>query len=94
MPSLAPAQFVLIPCEVSEGMFSDERAVKIEVEGKSISLFANRGLIVEVGGHTYLKVTFAGENGKPQNKTILLPSESFETGSRWVSVPERLLRAA
>lgn len=96
MPTLPPppVKMVLIPCTTTEGMFSGEVAVKIEIEGFAISLFADESLIVERNGESFLRVTFAGENGKPENKTVLLPSESFETGSRWLSIPERLLLAA
>jgi len=89
-----PTQSVLIPCSISKGMFSSEVAAELLIEGVSISLFADQSLIIDIGGKPHLKVTFAGESGKPQNKTVLLPSESFETGSRWVSVPEQLLVAA
>lgn len=94
MPTLVPSQIVLIPCVVTDGMFSNEAAVEITVSGQSISLFVDRSLIQERGGKTFLKVSFVGENGKPENRTILLPSESFETGSRWLSVPKSVLQAA
>jgi hypothetical protein len=92
--STIAAQVVLVPCTVTEGMFSSEVAVEISVEGTSVSLFVDKSLIVTRHGATYLRATFAGENGKPENRTILLPSESFETGSRWLSVPEELLLEA
>ena len=85
---------VLVPCAVTEGMFSNEVAVQISIEDVSVSLFVNKSLIVNKEGKTYLRVTFAGENGKPENKTVLLPSESYETGSRWLSIPEKMLLAA
>jgi hypothetical protein len=76
-------------------MFSDEVAVQISIGGLSVSLFADKSLVEEHGGKSYLRVAFAGETGKPENRTILLPSESFETGSRWLSVPKvELLEAA
>ena len=93
-PAASHSQMVLLPCTVTDGMFSNEVAVQISIENVSISLFVDKSLIREIGGKTYLRVIFAGENGKPQNKTILLPSESFETGSRWLSVPENILLAA
>lgn len=75
-------------------MFSSEVAVQINLGGNSVSLFVDKSLIATRDGKTFLKVNFAGENGKPDNKTILLPTESFETGSRWLSVPESLLQVA
>lgn len=94
MPKISPTQVVLVPCIVTAGMFSSEVAVQIAVGNASVSLFVHKSLIVDRDGKTYLRVNFAGENGKPENKTILLPSESFETGSRWLSVPENILQAA
>ena len=91
----SPLQSVLVPCTVTNGMFKNEFAVEISVGGEPVSLFVDKSLTRTLeDGKTYLKVTFAGENGKPQNRTILLPSESFETGSRWLSVPENALVAA
>lgn len=90
----SPARFVLIPCKVTEGMFSNEVAVEIEVENTTVSLFVDQELIVKKGDQTYLRVNAAGENGKPENQTVLLPSESFETGSRWLSVPNHVLQVA
>jgi hypothetical protein len=85
---------VWIPCTAEKGMFSSEVAVDITIEGKTVSFFADKSLIKESNGETYIMVTLIGENGEPDHKTILLPSECFETGSRWLSVPERLLKAA
>jgi hypothetical protein len=90
----SPAQMVLVPCTVTKGMFSNESAVQISVEGISVSLFVDKALIEWRDGAAYLRVTFAGENGKPENRTVLLPSESFETGSRWLSVPKDMLLEA
>ena len=89
------ASKVLVPCNVKNGMFSNERTVQITVENaKTVSLFADTSLIREKGGQKYLIVTLKGDNGKPRYKTILLPSECYETGSPWLSVPERILKTA
>jgi hypothetical protein len=85
---------VWIPCKVDKGMFSSESAVEITVDGQTVSLFADKSLIKKIKGVTYIQVTLVGPNGQPDHKTILLPSECFETGSRWLSIPERLLKAA
>ena len=85
---------VWIPCTVEKGMFSSEVAVDITIEENTVSLFADKSLIKEIHGKPHILVTLVGDNGRPNHKTILLPSECFETGSRWLSIPERLLEAA
>jgi hypothetical protein len=85
---------VLIPCKVSPGMFSDEYAVEIQLDGKLISLFADKNLVSFKGEQAFLRVRLVGENGIPENKTVLLPSESFEEGTRWISVPTQALAVA
>lgn len=85
---------VWMPCTVEKGMFSSEVAVEIKIEGKTVSLFADKSLIKEIGGKSFILVTLVGDNGQPNHKTILLPSECFETGSRWLSVDKRVLEAA
>jgi hypothetical protein len=85
---------VWIPCTVAKGMFSSEAAVNITLEDETVSLFADNSLIKDFDGVPHILVTLIGDNGQPDHKTILLPSECFETGSRWLSIPERLLKAA
>ena len=85
---------VWIPCTIAEGMFSSEAAVEIQFDDKSVSLFADRSLIKKIKGKPHIQVILVGENGKPHQKTVLLPSEAFQTGSRWLSINERLLQAA
>jgi hypothetical protein len=85
---------VWIPCKVAKGMFSSESAVDITLNGKTVSLFADNSLIKKIDGKMHILVTLVGNNGEPNQKTILLPSECLETGSRWLSIPERLLVAA
>lgn len=72
-------------------MFSSEYAVEITLGEKRVSLFADNSLIKDFDGRKHLLVTLIGENGKPEHKTILLPSECFETGSRFLSIPQREL---
>ena len=76
-----------VACMLGEGMFDNEYAVEIDlVDGQKVSLFADRALVVprESSNNGYLKVSVVKEDG--QVWTILLPSEAFETGSRWVQV--------
>jgi hypothetical protein len=79
---------VLVPCEISKGMFDTERAVEITLpNGDKISLFADKDLIQVIDGKAYLRVNVTiGENEKGQRQ-VLLPSESFEKGTRWLSLP-------
>jgi hypothetical protein len=85
---------VWIPCTVDKGMFSSEFAVDVTIGDKTVSFFADKSLIRDIRGEPHVLVTLVGDNGRPNYKTILLPSESFETGSRWLSIPDRLLEAA
>ena len=75
-------------------MFDNEYAVEVEVAGKTVSLFADKVLVSFKGEQAYLRVHLAGENGEPKSKTVLLPSESFVEGTRWISVPTEALLAA
>ena len=87
---------VLIPCTVHPGMFRDEFAVEIETGEGTITLFADRSLLQEHDGRHYLEVSVVEENGRQQRvQTVLLPSESFEKGTRWLRLPtEALLEPA
>ena len=84
----------LLPCTVGAGMFSSEVAVELKDNEKTVSLFVSKELVVHRNGRDFLRVTVVGPNGKPNYKTVLLPDEAFETGSRWLSVPEQILEAA
>jgi hypothetical protein len=81
----------IMPCtyinvQTSEGMFSTEMAVVIKlVDGKEVSLFADKGLLKENNGQWSLKVTPVKTNHKSQ--LVLLPIETFETSTRWAEVP-------
>lgn len=86
--NLAP--LIWIKVEVSKGMFSTEKAVFLKLfNGKQISIFADDSILQEQEGVWYLKVTKI--QSEPDNKLlILLPSEAFETSSRWAEVSEQL----
>ena len=74
-----------IPVRVSEGMFSDEYAVTLESsEGREVSLFADKYLVRKEGEEAFLKVRLVQEGGNTQR--VLLPTETFETGSCWLNV--------
>jgi hypothetical protein len=74
-----------IPVDVSEGMFSTEYAVCLKLSnGKIVSLFADKSLVMEHGGIHYLRVALVNEEA--DQIRVLLPSETFETGSPWVDI--------
>ncbi|HWQ33100.1 MAG TPA: hypothetical protein VNQ79_09610 [Blastocatellia bacterium] len=83
----------LVKCETSEGMFSNEVAVTLESNDGRISLFADKDLIREKGGSSYLIVNLISPPGKAGLATVLLPSESFEKGTRWVDIAQNLVAA-
>lgn len=69
-------------------MFQDEFAVQIRLaSGTEVSLFAHRSLVRKNGSDTtgYLRTNFVQD--EQANATVLLPTESFETGNRWAMVP-------
>jgi hypothetical protein len=85
------SDIVWLPCEVQDGMFTNEFAVQINVDNLHASFFVDGSLIHQIDGRHYVSVRFMGDNGKPGYKLVLLPTEAFETGSKWLSVPERML---
>jgi hypothetical protein len=86
---------VFVHCQVSNGMFDSEVAVLIQLpNGEKVSLFADKTLIQEIKGETFLKVSVTEADEGKGEQTVLLPSESFEKGSRWLSVPTKSLAFA
>ena len=86
---------VLVPCAVQKGMFENEYAVEITtVDGAKVSFFADRSLLRNQGGKWLLEVNLVDDDEKSAERTVLLPSESFEKGSRWLSVPSEDLAPA
>lgn len=87
---MSPAKAIrsFIPCQLAPGMFSNEYAVTLHVEGGAVvSLFADKTLVSVNGSQHegYLKVTVVEDaSGQPM---VLLPSEVLETGTRWVQMP-------
>ena len=73
-PTMSP---VYIPCEVRDGLFSNEYAVTVrDVTGESVSFFADRGL-VKIEKQTLLRVRFVGEESPAGT------SSCFQ-GQRWM----------
>ena len=83
----------LLSCSVKPGMFESEYAVSIDLpEGNTVSLFADKRLIKKKNNNSFLEVDLWPEKGGASRATVLLPTESFETGSRWVSVRQDQIR--
>ena len=82
----------LVRCETSDGMFSNEVAVSLNSNDGPVSFFADRGLIQEKNGATYLVVSLVQLN-QAGRISVLLPSETFEKGTRWVEVSPSMMAA-
>ncbi len=80
------APTVWIKVRISNGMFNSEKAVYIPLSsGVEISIFADNSILNKKGNDWYLQVTKIKEC--PDNKLlVLLPTEAFETSSRWAEV--------
>lgn len=77
------------------GAFKSEYAVQIKsYDGKDVSLFADREEVQERQGDYYLVVHVLKDIAKGDKKRLLLPSETFETSSRWVDVNESDVKEA
>jgi small ligand-binding sensory domain FIST len=77
-----------ITVSTSSGMFSSECAVSLKLaDGREVSFFADKNLIRETDGKSLLKVTLVNTNPESNNQLVLLPTETFETSTRWVEVP-------
>jgi hypothetical protein len=77
-----------IPVKTSLGMFSDELSVSIQlVTGNTVSLFADKNLLIDDGnGNSLLETMLVSEDIELKKQTVLLPTETFETASRYVEV--------
>lgn len=74
--------------EVSEGMFSKEYAINLKLsDGNVVSFFADKELVINKGGEYRMRVTLVKRDTRRKTDLILLPFETFETSSRWVTVP-------
>lgn len=76
-----------VKVRTTEGAFSTERAVSIQLaDGSEVSLYADKELINKRAGQEFLKVVVVKEDTSQKTKTVLLPSETFETMTRWAEV--------
>jgi len=72
-----------LPVCATQGAFSSEYAIAISTPDGDISLFADKSIVKQEGSQFYLQVTHMGQDEKTGEKIMLLPSECFETGTRW-----------
>ena len=78
-----------VAVRTSTGSFTSERAIALELaDGREVSLFADKGLVDKRTSSEYLKVSVIKSDPVAKTKTLLLPSETFETMSRWVTVAQ------
>jgi hypothetical protein len=76
-----------IPVTTSSGMFSSEYAVSLKlVTGQAVSFFVDKDLIKETAGRHLLRVVLVDDYPGERKQRILLPTETFETASRWVEI--------
>lgn len=84
----SPSKELWIPVHTSAGMFSTERAVSLKLaDGRSVSFFVDASQIrSESNGEGELRVTLVESNTRDRSKRVLLPTETFETSSRWADI--------
>ncbi len=66
-------------------MFDTEVAVAIDTVDGKVSLFADKGLVENADQGHRLRAYTGGMQAEATR--VLLPSEAFDTGSRWILVP-------
>jgi hypothetical protein len=82
-----PKSDYLILVEVTDGMFSREYTINLKLsDGKVVSFFADKELVINEGGKYKLRATLVKRDESRNTDLILLPCETFETSSRWVTV--------
>jgi hypothetical protein len=77
-----------IPVTTSDGMFSEERAISLRLaDGSEVSFFADTTqLRSNVVGDFELRVMLVDADDRTRRKRVLLPTETFETATRWVDI--------
>jgi hypothetical protein len=76
-----------IPVNISDGMFSSEYAISLRLAtGQDVSFFVDKVLIRKSGDNSLLKVLLINKDLNQKKNLVLLPTETFETASRWVEV--------
>jgi hypothetical protein len=78
-----------VAVRTTDGAFSSERAVVLELaDGQEVSLYADKDLINKQADTEYLRVSVVKSDAVAKTKTVLLPSETFETMTRWATVAQ------
>ena len=73
-------------------MFSTESKVSVSTYAHTnVSLYVDKQLLKKNDDRTYLSV-FVGEDKFQGSRDVLLPTEAFETQSRWVEVNSEMLQ--
>ena len=76
-----------IPVTISDGMFSSEYAIMLKLAtGENVSFFVDKGLVKKSGNDSLLRVLLVSADPNKKKKLVLLPTETFETASRWVEI--------
>lgn len=75
-----------IPVSAREGLFDSEYAIAIPTANGDISLFADKSIVKHEDGKDFLQVTHIGQDQQTGEDIMLLPTECFETGTRWLRV--------
>ncbi len=77
----------LLKVVTSQGAFDSEYAVQIHsFDGHEVSLFTDKNNVQSSEGNSYMKVYVLTSSTSSDKKRLLLPSETFETSSRWLDV--------
>lgn len=78
-----------VTVSTSEGMFSTECAVELKAaDGSTVSFFASRSLIEsQSDGIARLRVACVQQDIDRGVELVLLPTETFQTGTRWIELP-------
>ena len=76
-----------IPVKISDGMFSSEYAISLKLAtGENVSFFVDKILVRNTGDNSLLRVLLINRDLNKKKNLVLLPTETFETASRWVEV--------
>jgi len=81
-------KLALLRCDAGQGMFENEYAVVINLpSGQTVSLFADKSIVHQIGNEFFLEVDPVTIDPEEGFRRVLLPSEDFGNGSRWLTVP-------
>lgn len=81
-------QEVWIPVNASNGMFDTEYSIGLILsDGAQVSFFADKDLVRIENERYFLRVIEINTYPELDKQLVLLPSETFETASRWAEVP-------